>query len=87
MREDEFEVCIDSALENGSLTYGECYLPGESPAEVLISCHACHPSLCNDNLSSVAVATFLAKHLGEARLRGLGTAFYSFLGRSGQLRG
>ncbi len=65
MSEDEYEVCIDSALENGSLTYGECYLPGESPAEVLISCHACHPSLCNDNLSSVAVATFLAKYLGE----------------------
>ena len=69
MSEDEYEVCIDSALENGSLTYGECYLPGESPAEVLISCHACHPSLCNDNLSSVAVATFLAKYLGEAQLR------------------
>jgi aminopeptidase-like protein len=69
MREDEYEVCIDSALENGSLTYGECYLPGESRAEVLISCHACHPSLCNDNLSSVAVATFLARYLGGARLR------------------
>src|SRR5205809_3002047 len=37
LHEDEYEVCIDSALENGSLTYGECYLPGESPAEVLIS--------------------------------------------------
>src|SRR6266436_1288291 len=69
MGEDEYEVCIDSALENGSLTYGECYLPGESRAEVLISCHACHPSLCNDNLSSVAVATFLAKYLCGARLR------------------
>jgi len=69
MREDEYEVCIDSTLENGSLTYGECYLPGESRAEVLISCHACHPSLCNDNLSSVAVATFLAKYLGGVRLR------------------
>jgi aminopeptidase-like protein len=69
MREDEYEVCIDSRLENGSLTYGECYLPGESPAEVLISVHACHPSLCNDNLSSVAIATFLAKYLREAQLR------------------
>jgi len=67
--EDEYEVCIDSALENGSLTYGECYLPGENSAEVLISCHACHPSLCNDNLSSVAMATFLAKYLGQAQLR------------------
>ena len=69
MREDEYEVCIDSALENGSLTYGQCYLSGENSAEVLISCHACHPSLCNDNLSSVAVATFLAKYLGQAQLR------------------
>jgi aminopeptidase-like protein len=69
IREDEYEVCIDSALENGSLTYGECYLSGQSPKEVLISCHACHPSLCNDNLSSVATATFLAKYLGQAQLR------------------
>jgi aminopeptidase-like protein len=69
MREDEYEVCIDSALENGSLTYGQCYLPGENSAEVLISCHACHPSLCNDNLSGVAMATFLAKYLGQAQLR------------------
>lgn len=69
MREDEYEVCIDSTLENGSLTYGQCYLPGQDSAEVLISCHACHPSLCNDNLSSVAVATFLAKYLGQSQLR------------------
>lgn len=69
MREDEYEVFIDSSLENGSLTFGECYLPGENRAEVLVSCHACHPSLCNDNLSGIAVATFLAKYLGEARLR------------------
>ena len=69
MREDEYEVCIDSALENGYLTYGQCYLPGENSAEVLISCHACHPSLCNDNLSSVAMATFLAKYLGQVQLR------------------
>ena len=69
MREGEYEVCIDSALENGSLTYGQCYIPGKNSAEVLISCHACHPSLCNDNLSSVAMATFLAKYLGQAQLR------------------
>jgi aminopeptidase-like protein len=69
MREAEYEVFIDSSLENGSLTFGECYLTGENRAEVLVSCHACHPALCNDNLSSVAVATFLAKYLGLAKLR------------------
>jgi aminopeptidase-like protein len=68
LSEDEYEVCIDSTLEEGHLTYGECLLAGASPEEVLISCHACHPSLCNDNLSGVCVATFLAKHLGQLPL-------------------
>jgi aminopeptidase-like protein len=61
--EGEYEVRIDSTLENGSLTYGEFLLPGASEEEVLISCHTCHPSLCNDNLSGIALATFLAKVL------------------------
>lgn len=61
----EYEVCIDSTLQPGSLTYGEYLLPGDTSDEVLISCHACHPSLANDNLSGVAVATFLAQHLSQ----------------------
>ncbi len=61
--EGEYEVCIDSTLKNGSLSYGECYLPGQTDEEVLISCHVCHPSLCNDNLSGIAVATALARSL------------------------
>jgi aminopeptidase-like protein len=59
--DDEYEVVIDSSLQSGSLTYGECYLPGETSDEVLISCHVCHPSLCNDNLSGIAVAVKLAE--------------------------
>ena len=61
----EYEVCIDSSLESGNLTYGECFLPGQSPEEVLVSCHACHPSLANDNLSGLSVATFLAACLAK----------------------
>lgn len=59
----EYEVYIDSTLGDGSLTYGEFLLAGASEDEILVSCHACHPSLCNDNLSGVAVATLLAKSL------------------------
>lgn len=59
----QYEVFIDSDLESGSLTYGELYLPGSGQEEILISCHACHPSLCNDNLSGVGVATMLAKQI------------------------
>jgi aminopeptidase-like protein len=68
MLEDQYEVCIDSTLQDGHLTYGERLLKGASAEEVLISCHACHPSLCNDNLSGVTVATFLAKHLAQVPL-------------------
>ncbi len=53
LEDGEYEVCVDSTLESGSLTYGECYLPGSSTDEVLISAHACHPSLANDNLSGL----------------------------------
>jgi aminopeptidase-like protein len=59
----EFDVWIGSTLENGSLTYGELVLPGREPHEVLFSAHVCHPSLANDNLSGVAVATYLARAL------------------------
>jgi aminopeptidase-like protein len=63
LRDGEYEVRIDSSLADGHLTYGECYLTGDSRDEVLISTHICHPSVCNDNLSGIAVATFLAKRL------------------------
>jgi aminopeptidase-like protein len=61
--DEEYEVCIDSTLEDGSLTYGELLLPGETSHEMLFSCHVCHPSMCNDNLSGIAIATFLAQRL------------------------
>ncbi|MCB0185316.1 MAG: DUF4910 domain-containing protein, partial [Caldilineaceae bacterium] len=63
--EGEYEVVIDSDLREGSLTYGELFLPGASDETVLISAHCCHPSLCNDNLSGLALSTFLAKALQE----------------------
>ncbi len=63
--EGEYEYCIDSSLEDGSLTYGELTLPGSDTDEVLISCHVCHPSLCNDNLSGIAVTTYLARYLAS----------------------
>jgi aminopeptidase-like protein len=61
--EAEYQAVIDADLTEGSLTYGELFLPGDSTDEVLFSCHVCHPSLANDNLSGIAVATYLAKEL------------------------
>src|SRR5262245_29697813 len=67
--EGTYEVVIDSTLAPGAMSYGELLLPGRTEDEVLISAHACHPSLANDNLSSLAVATFLAGMLSEAPRR------------------
>lgn len=65
----EYEVVIDSTLEDGAITYGECVLPGQSEDEFLISTHVCHPSLANDNLSGVAVAVALARVLAPVPRR------------------
>ncbi|MEA2934994.1 MAG: hypothetical protein QOD74_1640, partial [Variibacter sp.] len=69
LSEQTYDVCIDSSLENGSLTYGDYLLKGQSADEVLISCHVCHPSLCNDNLSGIAVAVAIAQALQARRTR------------------
>ena len=70
LEDGQYEVCIDATLEPGALTYGEYFLPGASSDEVLVSTHVCHPSLCNDNLSGIAVATHVARALaGLSRRR------------------
>ena len=58
-----YKVYINSTLTDGHLTYGEIYIPGKLPEEILISTHVCHPSLANDNLSGVCLAAFLARHI------------------------
>lgn len=68
LENDEYEVFIDSTLQDGSLTYGEYLIRGKSEDEVLFSCYPCHPSMCNDNLSGVVLLTFLAKHLKNLSL-------------------
>lgn len=63
--DEEYEVCIDSTLADGSLTYGEWLIQGDTDEEVVLFSHLCHPSLCNDNLSGIAVVIFLAKYLQQ----------------------
>lgn len=65
----EYEVYIDSSLEPGHLSFGEYVLPGATEEEVLISAHVCHPSLVNDNLSGIAVATYAARALAARASR------------------
>ena len=63
MKNETYRIVIDSKLENGSLTYGEFFIKGQSKDEILISTYVCHPSMCNDNLSGIVVAAALAKYI------------------------
>ncbi len=63
MDDGPYDVVVDTTLAPGSLTYGELVLPGSTDEEVLISAHLCHPSLANDNLSGIVVATEVAATL------------------------
>lgn len=59
-----YHVVIDSSFnENGSISYGELIINGNSNEEILISTYICHPSMANDNLSGVAQACETAKYI------------------------
>ena len=69
LEDGEYEVYIDSTLEPGSLTYGECVIKGETDDEIMLSAHICHPSLANDNLSGNALLTRLGAALATVQTR------------------
>lgn len=62
-REGTYKVLIESTLTNGSLTYGECVLKGETEKEVLFSTYLCHPSMANNELSGPLVQAFLYQQI------------------------
>lgn len=69
LEDGEYEVVVNSKLFEGQLNYGELVLPGESDQEIFLSTYICHPSMANNELSGITVATYLAKWLSELKLR------------------
>jgi aminopeptidase-like protein len=65
LEDGEYEVFIDSELFDGSLTYGELLIKGETDKEIFISTYICHPSMANNELSGPAVTTFIANWLAS----------------------
>ena len=69
LRPGEYEVCVDTTLAPGSLSYAEAFVPGQSAREVLVYTHTCHPSLANDNLTGMALGALLAREVSRCRPR------------------
>ena len=69
----QYQVCIDSELKDGSLTYGEILIPGKSRKEIFISTYVCHPSMANNELSGPTVTTYLTKWI-----KSLTDMYYSY---------
>ena len=67
--EDTYHIVIDSELKEGSLTYGEIIITGDTKEEVFLSTYICHPSMANNELSGPVIATFLAKWLNSLAKR------------------
>jgi aminopeptidase-like protein len=69
LKDSEYEVLIDSELNDGSLTYGEIMIPGETEREIFLSTYICHPQMANNELSGPCVTIHLAKWLSERQNR------------------
>lgn len=65
-----YHMFIDSEHnKNGSLTYGEIKIPGDSKEEIFISTYLCHPSMANNELSGPCVTIYLAKWISALQNR------------------
>ena len=58
-----YHAVIKSELRDGSLTYGEILIPGESEEEIFFTSYTCHPSMANNECSGPAVLVFLANYI------------------------
>lgn len=64
-----YHIYIDSKFCNGSMTYGEIVIPGETEEEVCFSTNICHPGLGSNEVSGPCVLTFLAEWLKKQQKR------------------
>jgi aminopeptidase-like protein len=61
----EYKVVIKSTLTQGSLTFGDILLKGNSQKEIMFSSYLCHPSMANNELSGPLTLAFLYRELSK----------------------
>ncbi|MCQ2519450.1 MAG: DUF4910 domain-containing protein [Lachnospiraceae bacterium] len=63
LKPGKYHMYIDSRLFEGSLSYGEIVIPGESEEEILFTTYVCHPSMANNECSGPATAVYIADYI------------------------
>ncbi len=65
----KYHMYIDSELFDGSLTYAECIVPGETDRELMITSYICHPSMANNECSGPALLAELIRYVSSLEKR------------------
>ena len=60
LKPGNYHAFIDTTLQDGSMTYGEVIIPGETEEEIFLSTYICHPSMANNECSGPALMVHLA---------------------------
>lgn len=69
LEDGEYHIFVDSELFDGSLTYAEVILPGETKEELMITSYTCHPSMANNECSGPAVLAALIRFVNAMERR------------------
>lgn len=67
--EGKYHMYIDSELFDGSLTYADVIIPGESEQEILLTSYTCHPSMANNECSGPALLAELMRYVNSLEHR------------------
>lgn len=67
LKQGLYSVVIDSEFIDGSMTFGQVYIPGKVTNEILFTTYVCHPMMANNELSGPAIAIGLASHLSKTQ--------------------
>ncbi len=63
--EGRYHMYIDSELIEGSLTYADVVIKGETDREILFSTYFCHPSMANNECSGLALSAELIRYVAS----------------------
>mgnify|MGYP001454703110 FL=1 len=69
LKNEKYDVIIDTSLKKGKLSIGECLIRGKSKKEILISTYLCHPSMANNELSGPLTVAFLYQKVKKMNLK------------------